>query len=65
MRRLVAVLIVMIVAAGAVLHPQQAQFRAGVDVVMLNVAVTDGKKNIADLTAADFECWTTASRRRS
>jgi hypothetical protein len=55
MRRLVAVLIVMIVAAGAVLHPQQAQFRAGVDVVMLNVAVTDGKKNIADLTAADFE----------
>ncbi len=32
-----------------------AQFRSGVDVVELNVAVTNGKKVVADLTAADFE----------
>jgi len=34
---------------------QTPQFRAGVDVVELNVAVIDGKKPVADLKAADFE----------
>jgi VWFA-related protein len=46
--------------AGAVLaapaaSQQQPQFRAGVDVVQLNVAVTDKTRVISDLVAADFE----------
>jgi VWFA-related protein len=34
---------------------QQPQFRTGVDVVQLNVAVTDKTRVISDLVAADFE----------
>jgi uncharacterized lipoprotein YbaY len=36
-------------------HGQQVPFRSSVDVVELNVAVTSGKKPVADLTARDFE----------
>ena len=55
MKRPAFLAIVLIIAAGEALLPQQRQFRAGVDVVMLNVAVTDGRKNVTDLIAADFE----------
>jgi len=34
---------------------QQPQFRTGVDVVQLNIAVTDKTRVISDLVAADFE----------
>jgi VWFA-related protein len=34
---------------------QSPQFRSGVDVVELNVAVLSGRRVVADLTAADFE----------
>ena len=44
-------------AIAAVLAPAPSpqQFRSSVDVVQLNVAVMDGKKVVANLTAADFE----------
>jgi VWFA-related protein len=45
----------MALAASALAVSQQPQFRAGVDVVELNVAVSDGKKVVTDLTASDFE----------
>lgn len=53
-----AVTIVVVTAASGslpVAARAPAQFRGGVDVVELNVAVTNGKKVVADLTAADFE----------
>jgi len=46
-------------AAAALAAPaawqQRPQFRTGVDVVQLNVAVTDKTRVISDLVAADFE----------
>ncbi|HXT68653.1 MAG TPA: VWA domain-containing protein [Vicinamibacterales bacterium] len=41
--------------AGTAGLAQRPQFRTGIDVVQLNVAVTDKTKVIADLIAADFE----------
>lgn len=49
----------LILAAGPsrsrVAEAQQTQFRSGVDVVQLTVAVINGKKVVADLTAKDFD----------
>ena len=46
-------------AAAALAAPaasqQQPQFRTGVDVVQLNIAVTDKTRVVSDLVAADFE----------
>jgi VWFA-related protein len=47
-----------ILAAGVLLTLHQAappRFRAGVEVVRVNVLVTDGNRPVAGLTAADFE----------
>lgn len=53
MRRALTGAVVLATAAGVV-HAQ-VQFRSGVDVVTLNVAVTNGQNVVAGLTAADFE----------
>jgi VWFA-related protein len=42
---------------------QRPQFRTGVDVVQLNVAVTDKTRVIADLKAADFEVFDNGVRQ--
>lgn len=41
--------------AGAVLSAQQPSFRTRTDVVSVTVSVKDGRRPVADLTAADFE----------
>jgi Ca-activated chloride channel homolog len=38
-------------------RPQQPSFRAGVDLVSLNVTVTEGSKYVTDLTAEDFSVY--------
>jgi len=51
-------LAIVLVIAGAGLTTvsgQQTPFRSSVDIVELNVAVSSGKKVVADLTARDFE----------
>jgi VWFA-related protein len=53
--KLLTFVVIVIIGAATSVAARQARFRAGVDVVMLNVGVTDGKRNITDLTAADFE----------
>ena len=55
MRHLVLSAALVITAFTASVITQTPQFRAGVDVVQLNVAVTDKTRVISDLTAADFE----------
>ena len=48
----------LLAAAGlAPARAQQAQFRSGVDIVELNVSVTDGRKVVADLAATDFDVF--------
>lgn len=56
MRRACAVITVAGAAlAAAGTSQQQLQFRTGVDVVQLNIAVTDKTRVVSDLVAADFE----------
>lgn len=56
MRHICAVIALAATALAAPTASQQMpQFRTGVDVVQLNVAVTDKTKVISDLVAADFE----------
>jgi VWFA-related protein len=46
---------VTLAGAATVVAQQTPQFRTGVDVVELNVAVFDGRRVVADLTPANFE----------
>jgi hypothetical protein len=53
--RACAAITVAIAALAPIAARQQPQFRTGIDVVQLNIAVTDKTRVVSDLVASDFE----------
>jgi Ca-activated chloride channel family protein len=49
------IVVVAVAVAVSSARAQAPQFRSGVDAVRVDVLVTDGRRPVADLTAADFE----------
>src|SRR3712207_1851946 len=63
--RRLALLLVSVCAAPALIAQSQGPFRAGIDLVSLNVTVTDGARYVTDLDPVDFEVFEDGIRQQA